>query len=186
MFARLSPDGIQRLRDKLLSLAPEIRRKYVRKALRKGAEIVQKVSATPGIVPVLAKPVFRNGKMIRRPGTLQRNILIRNSRDATAEGNVGVFVNVRPAKGAKYSTTTNSLLGLKYKVRTMKRASQRGAKSPLDPYYWRFINFGTGKGVRAAKFLQAGAQALPAALDAFMRAIGPAFEKLNKPKAPAP
>ena len=82
MFARLSPDGIQRLRDKLLSLAPEIRRKYVRKALRKGAEIVQKVSATPGIVPVLAKPVFRNGKMIRRPGTLQRNILIRNSRDA--------------------------------------------------------------------------------------------------------
>ena len=51
------------------------------KALRKGAEIVQKVSATPGIVPVLAKPVFRNGKMIRRPGTLQRNILIRNSRD---------------------------------------------------------------------------------------------------------
>lgn len=158
MFARLSPDGIQRLRDKLLSLAPEIRRKYVRKALRKGAEIVQKVSATPGIVPVLAKPVFRNGKMIRRPGTLQRNILIRNSRDATAEGNVGVFVNVRPAKGA-----------------------QRGTYSPDDPFYWRFVHFGT-KHMRARPFLSIGARELPGpALRAIEQSLAPDIQQMNLP-----
>ena len=84
-------------------------------------------------------------------------------------GDVGVFVNVKPLKNG-------------------------GAKNPLDPYYWRFVAFGTkahaikpktasglsfgGRVVRMVKhpgskprnFLEAGAAVLPAALDAIQRA----------------
>ena len=39
---------------------------------------------------------------------------------------------------------------------------------------------------KAYKFLQRGADMLPAALGVFLAKIGPAIEKLNRPKAPAP
>jgi hypothetical protein len=115
---------------------------------------------------------------------------VRTSKAAKRVGNVGVFVNVRPAKGLA-----------------------RGAKSAHDPFYWRWINFGwtpasranggfgtAGRRQRAAArigspnakarpgvgFLEAGAAKLGAALEAFKAAIGPQIAKLNKPKAPAP
>lgn len=150
--------SLERFKEKILGLAPLLRRRYLRKALRAGAVPVQRVASTPGIVPVLAKPVFRNGRMIRKPGTLQRRIIIRRSKDTDATGDVGVIVNVLPAKGA-----------------------QRGAYSPDDPFYWRFVHFGT-KYMRARPFLTIGARELPgASLREIERVLGSDMKQLNLP-----
>ena len=101
---------------------------------------------------------------------------------------MGVFVNVRPAPGAKFKTLRSATGGLKMRLKV--RGSQRGTKSPLDPYYWRWVNFGhTTRGGRmlpGVRFLEAGADRLSAALDVFQARIGPAIERLNQRQAPAP
>jgi len=95
----------------------------------------------------------------RKPGTLRKAISVRTSKVARRAGDVGVFVNVRPAK-----------------------AGQRGAKSPVDPFFWRFVNFGTVK-MRGVHFLEAGAQRLGEALEKFKTVIGPQIQKLNGGKS---
>lgn len=83
----------------------------------------------------------------RKPGTVKTAIKVRTSKLDRRAGNVGVFVNVKPAK-----------------------AGQRGAKNPSDPFYWRWLEFGTKK-MRARPFLQAGANRLNDALTAFETSI---------------
>jgi len=153
--------GIPELKEALLGVVPKLRKRALRNALAAGARLVQRSAraATPVISPA-AVPV-RKG--FRKPGTVRKAISVRTSKLARRRGDVGVFVNVRPAK-----------------------AGQRGAKNPNDPFYWRFLEFGTSAGVRASKFLQTGAEQLPAALQVFLAKIGPAIQKLNRPKAPAP
>lgn len=160
MFA-YNPESFRRLIKVLESLSPTLRRNYLRKALRKGGEVVQKASAAPGVVPILAKAVYRNGKLIRRPGTLQRRIVVRNSKDKERDGDVGVIVNVKPARGA-----------------------QRGAYSPDDPFYWRFVHFGTKK-MAARPFLTIGARELQGpALRAIEQSLKPDIDQLNLPGVP--
>lgn len=175
--------GIPDLREALRGIVPKLRVRALRNALAAGARVVQKAarSATPSI-DASAQAVRRG---IRKPGTVRQAISVRTSKAARAEGNVGVFVNVRPAKGAKFKTTRATILGVKFKHRRQVAASQRGARSPNDPFYWRFLEFGTRHN-RAFGFLQKGAAALPQALQVFIAKIGPAIERLNKPKAPAP
>lgn len=163
--------GIPDLKEALLSIPDKLRRRALRNALAAGARVVQKAARrsapTLNMGNAFSLSMYRRGQ--RQPGTLSKAISVRTSKMATRRGDVGVFVNVRPAKGAK-----------------------RGAKSAHDPFYWRWINFGwrpAGKGARSvpgAKFMEAGAAQLSAALDAFKAAIGPQIAKLNKPKAPAP
>ena len=175
--------GIPDLREALRGIVPKLRVRALRLALAAGARVVQKAAraATP-LISASALPV-RLG--YRKPGTVRKAISVRTSRAARAAGDVGVFVNVRPAKGAAFKTTKHQVFGVKFRTRTLKRASQRGAKSPNDPFYWRFLNFGTQR-IRPINFLQAGANMLPQALQVFLAKIGPAIEKLNTPKAPAP
>jgi HK97 gp10 family phage protein len=176
--------GIPDLREALRGIVPKLRVRALRNALAAGASVVQASAraATP-VINAGALPV-RLG--YRAPGTVRKAISVRTSKLARRSGDVGVFVNVRPAKGAAYKTATTKLFGLKFRTRTLKRASQRGAKSPRDPFYWRFLEFGTARGTRAFGFLQRGAQKLPEALQVFIAKIGPAIAKLNRPKAPAP
>jgi len=176
--------GIPDLREALHGIVPKLRVRALRNALSAGARLVQRAAraATP-VISAFA-PAVRKG--YRKPGTVRQAISVRTSKVARKAGDVGVFVNVRPAKGAQFKTTTYRLAGLRTSTRRQTKASQRGAKSPNDPFYWRFIEFGTKTGVRAAKFLQRGAEQLPAALQVFLSKIIPAIEKLNKPKAPAP
>lgn len=87
-----------------------------------------------------------------------------------------MFINVRPAAGAKYKRSGG--------VRTFVKASQRGAKSPNDPFYWRFLEFGTSK-MRARPFLRPAADKLPEALSVFEAAVIPAIEKFSRRKGPA-
>jgi len=175
--------GMPDLREALRGIVPKLRVRALRNALAAGAREVQK--AARAAAPVLSSTALAVRKGYRKPGTLRKAISVRTSKVARAAGDVGVFVNVRPAKGAKYKTTSGSFLGIKLKTRTMTRSSQRGAKSPNDPYYWRFVQFGA-QHMRGFKFLEAGVDKLPQALQVFLAKIIPAIEKLNTPKAPAP
>lgn len=186
VFAKI--EGLPDLREALSGLVPKLRVRALRNALTAGARIVQR--AARAATPVLklstrsGQAAYRKG--YRRPGTVKKAISVRLSKQARREGNVGVFVNVRPAKGGS-----------------------RGAKNYRDPFYWRWINFGwnprgPGGGASAARahrklaqrggptakpgaeFLQAGARMLGAAMAEFVKRIGPAIAKLNQPKAPAP
>lgn len=180
--------GLPDLREALRGIAPKLRVRALRQALTAGARLVQR--AARQATPVLklstrsGQAAYRKG--YRKPGTVKQAISVRQSKQARREGNVGVFVNVRPAKGGA-----------------------RGAKNYRDPFYWRWLNFGwnprgPGGGIGAAgahrkllqrggakakpgaEFLQAGARMLGAALAEFTKRIGPAIAKLNTPKAPAP
>jgi HK97 gp10 family phage protein len=79
----------------------------------------------------------------RKPGTVKQAIRVRTSKADRRAGDVGVFVNVRPAK-----------------------AGQRGAKNPNDPFYWRWLEFGTKK-MPPAHSCRSAISALPKALTIF-------------------
>jgi HK97 gp10 family phage protein len=175
--------GIPDLRAELRGIVPKLRVRALRNALAAGARVVQK--AAQGATPVIKAGALAVLKGYRKPGTVRKAISVRTSKMSRAAGDVGVFVNVRPAKGAQFRTQTRQVLGFKLRNRTLKRASQRGAKSPNDPFYWRFLNFGTNR-VRPFGFLEKGAQQLPQALRVFTEKLPAIIAKLNKPKAPAP
>jgi HK97 gp10 family phage protein len=172
--------GIPDLREALRSIVPKLRVRALRNALAAGARVVQR--AAQGATPVISPGSLSVQKGYRKPGTVRKAISVRTSKIARREGNVGVFVNVKPAKGARY-TVARGAFGTK-KV-TLKRASQRGAKSPNDPFYWRFLEFGT-RHIRPRRFLESGAAQLGEALRVFSAKLPAIIEKLNKPKAPAP
>lgn len=174
--------GLPELKAALLGVAPKLRVRALRIALTAGARLVQR--AAKANAPVLSPTAPAVIKGIRKPGVVRRAISVRSSKTARAAGNVGVFVNVRPAKGARYKTASQfKAFGVKVRTRYKVRSSQRGTVN--DPWYWYFLEKGT-KRMRAAHFLQRSASALPAALEAFIKSIKPAIEKLNRPKAPAP
>jgi hypothetical protein len=147
--------GRERLERILLAIPDLLRRKFLRPALRAGAQVV--LAAVYAKTPVLRAPVFRDGKMIRKPGTIRDHLAVRNSKDATRAGDVGVFVNVRPAK-----------------------AGERGARSPNDPYYWRWVTFRTRRNQNPREFMQAGAAQLEgAALRAIEANLAPRIQALD-------
>lgn len=170
--------GLEDARAALAELPIKLRRQALRNALAAGVRVVRDRArqAAPVINP--SDPAVVKG--IRKPGTVRDAIVVRTSKQARQAGNVGVFVNVRPAKGAKYKTTTSKhwLLG-KHKQRTLVRASQRGANSPTDPYYWRWLEFGR-KGARAFPFLKPAASALQEAFDVFKAVLLPQIQKMNQ------
>jgi HK97 gp10 family phage protein len=169
--------GIPELKEALNSIVPKLRRQALRNALAAGARVVRDAARS-------STPVLRLGTRApyRKPGTVKKAITVRTSKLARKRGDVGVFVNVRPAK-----------------------KGARGAKNPNDPFYWRWLNFGWNppqrsdgagkKGKRTRRilnktsllkrkagyrFLEAGAAKLGDALDIFVRMIGPQIQKLNR------
>lgn len=166
--------GIDDLKRALAEIAPQLRKKVLLSALRKAARVVS--GAARAAAPVLSRP-----HPYRTRGLVKRRISVRISKVARRAGDVGVFVNVKPAPGARFKTTRSSFLGIKTSSRTLVKKSQRGAQSATDPYYWRFLEFGTRK-MRARPFLQPAADKLPEALAVFEAEVIPAIEKLNRRK----
>jgi hypothetical protein len=171
--------GIPDLKAALAGIVPKLRRQALRNALAAGARIVR--NHIRARTPVLKLSTYSGASAMRRgvrkPGTVRDAISVRTSKRDKRAGNVGVFVNVRP--------------------------NPISAKSPDDPYYWRWINFGRKaatrkfkiKGLRrrnglvrrsqtgayaGAHFLEEGANMLMAALEKFKTVIGPQIEKLNR------
>lgn len=180
--------GLEAAIATLKGLPDKLRKRALRNALAVAARIVRDAARRKTPVLSASDPAVRKGW--RKPGTLRKAITVRTSKLARRAGNVGVFVNVRPAKGAKFSGGRQV------------KASQRGAKNPNDPFYWRFVNWdinpagfdrskegkaqrrklnksGAPKSRPGVRFLEAGAAKLGAALEAFKNALGPALKKLN-------
>ena len=136
--------GLEEFKRKAAEIPRAMRAKVLRDALRAGAREVRDTAKRNA--PVLS---LRSSMQTpyRKPGTVKRAISVRTSKAARRAGDVGVFVNVRPAK-----------------------RGARGARSKDDPFYWRFLEFGT-KFMRARPFLQRGADRLPQALKIFEERI---------------
>jgi HK97 gp10 family phage protein len=93
-------------------------------------------------------------------GSVAKAISVRTSKLATRAGDVGVFVNVRPIKKGA------------------------GRSNPNDPFYWRFLEFGT-KFMAARPFLEPAAARLTDALAKFEEVLGPQIQRLDtNPKDP--
>ena len=168
--------GLPDLRAQLRAIPDKLRKRALRTALAAGARVVR--NEAQRLAPVISASASAVLKGYRKPGTVRKAIAVRTSKVARRSGDVGVFVNVRPAKGARYKTTATKVLGLQFKSRKLVKASQRGAKNPNDPFYWRWLEFDR-RGAEAKPFLQPAAKKLGQALDVFKAKIGPAIEKLN-------
>jgi HK97 gp10 family phage protein len=165
--------GLAELKRKFEEIPKVLRRRVLRNALAEGARLVRDEAKRNA-------PVLQNAMKApyRTRGTVKNAIKVRTSKMDRRAGNVGVFVNVKPAD-----------------------RNNRGAKSPNDPFYWRWLEFGrkaragqsarlkvkrfkagsvlVTKGVRfrralrtvgaiaPMRFMQKGAEKLGAALTAF-------------------
>lgn len=173
--AKVTIKGLAEFRAQMAQLPAKLQRGALRSMMRDAMKLVRDDARANA--PKLSAPVLKNGVPTRLPGTLRNAISVRTSRAEEKAGNVGVFVNVRPLKGNTYrkaGTFTNAK-GNKQSRYLLTKKSQRGADNPRDPYFWRWIEFGTkarktksGKAlgsVRPYKFLQGAADKLQAAAD---------------------
>lgn len=158
--------GAAAARERLLAVTPLLRAGIVKRALRAGAKVAYKVAYAE--TPQLPAPVYRNGRMIRRPGTLKRALRIRDSKDVNRTGNVGVFLNYKPLKPTVIST---------FKATTGRPSSE----NPDDPYYFRWVIFKTRRNITPRPALQIAGKTLPGpALKAFEESLVPDINKLNR------
>ena len=113
----LTIKGFDEFVAKMRELPKALARKYVRPSLLAGANVVKDavVAATPVLRGKI--PTYK-GKPTRTRGLLKKSIKVRTSKQATRDGNVGVFVNVKPAA-----------------------EGQRGKYSPFDPFFLAFREF---------------------------------------------
>lgn len=168
----LQVNGLDQLRTRLAEIPRTLRRRVLRNALAAGAREVRDTARR--FAPVLsASTALRTP--FRRPGTVRDAIRVRTSKAARQAGDVGVFVNVRPLPGNKYQAIKGPGGGRRFKL---VKATQRGARNPNDPYYWRWLEFGTRK-MSARRFLRPAGDKLPAALPVVERAIGQWIDKVN-------
>lgn len=133
-------EGLDELKRKLAEVPKALRKRVLRNALAAGAREVRDVAKRNAPVMTLGTSL---SAPYRKPGTVKQAIRVRTSKADRRAGDVGVFVNVKPAK-----------------------SGQRGARNPNDPFYWRFLEFGTRK-MAARPFLQRATSALPKALAIF-------------------
>lgn len=151
-------EGLDDLRAALAEAPKAIRTKAIRAALREAGKVIQ--SAARMSAPVLTVPA-----RYRSPGTVKRAISVRASKYARDSGQEGVFINVRP---------------IGTKAARVKKLGWAGAKNPNDPFYWRFLEFGTKK-MSARPFLAPAARSKGSeAIQKFMSSAIPAIEKLNE------
>ena len=146
-------EGLDELKRKLAEVPKAMRKRVLRTALAAGAREVRDVAKRNAPVMTLGTSLKAP---YRKPGTVKQAIRVRTSKADRRAGDVGVFVNVRPAK-----------------------AGQRGAKNPNDPFYWRFLEFGTKK-MPARPFLQRATSALPKALTIFQERIAKWINETNR------
>lgn len=165
-------EGVEHLRGALKSLPDKLRKKVLMAALRKAARVVQRYARQ--YVPVLKAPA-----RYRTRGLLKRRIAVRISRESRKQGNVGVFVNIKPADRAKYATETIRVGRVKIKQSRLVKAGQRGRRSPNDPFYWRFVEFGT-RHMPAVSFIGKAGEKLDESLSVFEREAVAAIEKFNQ------
>lgn len=147
--------GLDDLKQVLSEIPKQLRKKFLLQALRKAARVPLQEGRKE--VPVMSSQDAMKAPF-RTPGLVRKKLSVRLSKESRKAGNVGVFINVRPAK-----------------------AGLRGAKSKQDPFYWKFVNFGTKK-MPKRDFMSKAADALPMALEVFKAEIAPVIQWWNNRK----
>jgi len=157
-------EGLDDLRRVLAEIPDKLKKKHLLSALRKAARIP--LVAARQVVPVMSSETSARAPY-RTPGLLKSRLTVRTSKSARKDGNVGVFMNIKPLKSSA--------------IRGFKRLGMKSSQNPSDPFYWKFINFGTKK-MPARDFMSKAADSLPEALDVFKREIAPIIEWWNRRK----
>lgn len=175
MAAEITITGVDDASRLLRTIPAELRAQPLRNALAAGLRHVRDQAKSNA-------PVLATAAKYRKAGTLRDNIRVRTSKRDKKAGNVGVFLNVKPRKGAVL-----------------------GAKSQDDSYYWRWQEFGWHPGKKAnrtsrgksrhkrariagrltgkipgKRFLTQSASNLPRALEIFKVQIAKWFVKKDK------
>lgn len=151
---KFSVSGLNDVNRELREMPAKLRKRALMNALRAAGRVFRDEARR--LTPVAIVPVRRKGLQIRTPGTVRRAISVRTSKQSRRRGDLGVFVNIRPAK-----------------------KGQRGAYSPTDPFYWRWLEFGA-RGKPGAGMLQKAAAKASEAVMKFGMVLGPAVQKLNR------
>ena len=179
-------EGLDQLMRSLRDVPNNLRKKALTKALRAAGKVV--LDEARARAPVLKEAIPH-----RRAGTVKKAIKLRVSKMDKRQGNVGVFVNVKPLTKAQIGNFKSS------SVKSGGKAS--GSANPNDPYYWRWLEFGhkkrtakwsassiTGRrrlatgSVAARPFLRPAADKLEEAKRVFERTVMPEIAALNKGK----
>lgn len=130
MAEAVTIEGLRELQAALKELPRQLHRRVLNSALMTGGRLIAKEASIRA--PVLQAPDPR-----RKAGTLARNI---RSRPIRPEYSATVMVGVRSLS--------------RKQVAAFKKAARRGgAANPDDPFYWRFVEFGTSK-MAARPFLR--------------------------------
>jgi HK97 gp10 family phage protein len=148
-------EGLEELRRRFRRLPVEVQEQELSGAVMKGAAVIGRDAQERA--PVLKEPHPK-----RTPGLLKR--MIRWTRGVRRGSEASAFVSVRrPGKGA------------------MRKGKQAGkASSEIDPWYWKFIEFGTSK-MRAMPFLRPAFDAKKeAAADEIKKALAAGVERQAK------
>lgn len=168
-FFNLNVRGIEDLKAELRAFPPKLRKRALMTALKAAGRVFRDEARR--LTPRLQVPVFRKGQQIRTPGLVRQKLSVRPSKIIRRQGDLGVFVNVRPAQGAKVRKVGGKRIGV--------RLSERGANNPRDPFYWRWLEFGK-KGFAGVGMLQTAAKKASSAIAAFERTLGPLVQRLNR------
>jgi HK97 gp10 family phage protein len=143
--------GLQELRAAMLELPKRFDRRMLNAALMAGARLI--ADEAESRAPVLQQPDPR-----RRPGTVRRNIRARPVRPFAGRDATVIVAVRRVSRKAQVAFKTGQFA---------KGRRVRGADNPNDPFYWRFLEFGTSK-MTARPFLRPAFVARrDQALDAF-------------------
>lgn len=155
MAETVKVEGLADLKRAVSELTADLRRKVIRGALRDAAAPMTRAARK-------AAPVLRDDHPYRLPGTLRRSIVVKNSKRFRGQnGEIGVYVAVRKRAG----------LG-----------GKAGARNPFDPFYWRFLEFGTAK-MRARPFMRPAFEGnAKAAIQIFQARVKTRIAKANTRK----
>jgi HK97 gp10 family phage protein len=155
--AGINIGGVPELQHALRDLTDKLKKQVVRAALRDAARPAVKA----------AKALARQNS---RTGLVAKSIRVFGSKRARqSAGEYGVFIRVARLKGAQIKA---------FKMKTGKSARA----NPNDPFYWRFLEFGTRK-MRARPFLLPGWQRESGrAVEIFSARIKAHIEKANARK----
>lgn len=116
-------EGLSQIHKALSELGRKVSNKIAVKAMREGGKIVREQARQNA-------PVLSQSTPYRRAGTLKK--AIKSSTKVLKNGKIGTVIRVKELTAKQIET---------FKVRSGKK----GALNPKDPYYWRFLEFGTSK-----------------------------------------
>lgn len=159
--------GVDELKRALEQVPDKLKKKGLLKGLRLAGNLVRDAArpAAPVLQPIKRKrkdgTIVERQAKYRKKGTVRRAIVVRTSKYARKAGDLGVFVGVRPLRGAR-----------------TKKLGAAGAKNPNDPFYWWFLEFGTKK-MSKRPFLADGAKKLDQAADIVIRESTSAINQIN-------